>query len=139
MADRRNIERFPFKTEVRIQYSQVTVTYAFSLSAVYSFLRPKSLCMRILAKTGILTHKCVYVIVQSQQKRKGALLSHRKRRRTHIDLLFEFQRLKISCFKTAVLKSCDHATDVVPRLGTSSWFCPGWSFCFPFTLRVGGV
>ncbi len=33
-----------------------------------------------------------------------ALLSHRKRRRTHIALLFEFQRLNIGCFKTAVLK-----------------------------------
>ncbi len=63
-------------------------------------------------------YKCVYVIVQSRQKRKGALLSHRKRQRTHIGLLFFFQRLKIGCFKTAVLKKThDHATDVVPRLG----------------------
>ncbi len=35
----------------------------------------------------------------------------------------------------------DHATDVVPRLGTSSWFCPGGSFytcfCLPFTPRGG--
>ncbi len=31
----------------------------------------------------------------------------------------------------------DHVTDVVPRLGTSSWFCPGWSFCLPFTSRGG--
>ncbi len=50
-------------------------------------------------------YKCVYVIVQCRQKRKSALLSHRKRRRTHIALLFEFQRLKIGCFKTAVLKN----------------------------------
>ncbi len=61
--------------------------------------------MRIIAKTGILTHIGVYVIVQSQQKRKSALLSHRKRQRTHIALLFVFQRLKIGCFKTAVLKN----------------------------------
>ncbi len=55
---------------------------------------------------GILTaYKCVYVIVQSRQKRKRALLSHRKRRRTHIALLFDFQRLKIGCFKTVVLKN----------------------------------
>ncbi len=39
----------------------VTVTYAFSLSAVYSFLRPKSLCLRILAKTGILMHISVFL------------------------------------------------------------------------------
>ncbi len=38
-----------------------TVTYAFSLSAVYSLLRPKSLCLRILAKTGILTHISVFM------------------------------------------------------------------------------
>ncbi len=43
-------------------------------------------------------YMCVYVIVQSQQKRKSALLSHRKRRRTHIALLFEFRQLKIGCF-----------------------------------------
>ncbi len=30
----------------------------------------------------------------------------------------------------------DHATDVVPRLGTSSWFCPAW-FCLPFMPRGG--
>ncbi len=47
-------------------------------------------------------YKCVYVIVQSRQKRKGALLSHRKRRCTHI-ALFVFQQLQIGCFKTAVL------------------------------------
>ncbi len=50
-------------------------------------------------------YTCVYVIVQSRKKRKGALLSHRKRRRTHICLLFDFQLLKIGCFKTAVLKN----------------------------------
>ncbi len=50
-------------------------------------------------------YRCVYVIVQSRQKRKSVLLSHRKRRRTHIALLFEFQRLKIGCFKTAVFKN----------------------------------
>ncbi len=50
-------------------------------------------------------YKCVDVIVQSRQKRKGVLLSHRKRRHTHIGLLFEFQRIKIGCFKTAVLKN----------------------------------
>ncbi len=50
-------------------------------------------------------YKCVYLIVQSQQKRNSVLLSHRKRRRTHIALLFVFQRFKISCFKTAVLKN----------------------------------
>ncbi len=82
-------------------------------------------------------YKCVYVIVQSRQKRKSVLLSHRKRRRTHIGLLFEFQRLKIFVLKLQFLKTCDHATDVVPRLGTSSWFCPGWSFCLSFTPRGG--
>ncbi len=50
-------------------------------------------------------YKCVHATVQSRQKRKGALLSHRKIRHTHIALLFEFQRLKIGCFKTAVLKN----------------------------------
>ncbi len=84
-------------------------------------------------------YKCVYAIVQSRQKRKSVLLSHRKRRRTHIGLLFEFQRLKIGCFKTAVLKSRDHATDVVPRLGMSSWLCPGWSFCLSSRPVMGGV
>ncbi len=78
-----------------------------------------------------------YVIVQSRQKRKSVLLSHRKRRRTHIGLLFEFQWLKIFVLKLQFLKTCDHATGVVPRLGTSSWFCPGWSLCLPFTLRSG--
>ncbi len=63
--------------------------------------------MRILAKTGILTHKCVYVIVQSQQsgKKKSAALSHRNRDGAHTALLFAFQQLKIGCFKTAVLKN----------------------------------
>ncbi len=31
------------------------------LSAVYSLLRPKSLCLRILAKTGILMHISVFM------------------------------------------------------------------------------
>ncbi len=78
------------------------------LHCVFSFLKPKSLRLRTLAKTGVSdAYKCVYVIVQSRQKRKGALLSHRKRWCTHITLalLFEFQWLKIGCFKTAVLKN----------------------------------
>ncbi len=36
--------------------------------------------------------------------------------------------LKLQCLQTRV-----HATDVVPRLGTSSSLCPCWSFCVPFT------
>ncbi len=32
-----------------------------SLSAVYSLLRPESLCLRILAKTGIMTHISVFM------------------------------------------------------------------------------
>ncbi len=54
-----------------------------------------------------------------------APLTQKQRRRTHIALLFVFQWLKIGCFKTAVLKTRVHATDVVPRLGTSSSFCSG--------------
>ncbi len=77
-----------------------------SLSAVYSLLRPKSLCLwGYLQRRDSDAYKCVYVIVQSRQKRKRALLSNRKRRHTHIGLLFDFQRLKIGCFKTAVLKN----------------------------------
>ncbi len=49
-------------------------------------------------------YKCVYVIVQSRQKRKGVLLSLRKRQRTHIALLFDFQRLKIGFLKLQCLK-----------------------------------
>ncbi len=83
------------------------------LHCVFSFCRLLSLktqitvFMRILAKTGILTdaYTCVYVIVQSRQKWKSVLLSNRKRRRTHIALLFEFQRLKISLYQTAVIKN----------------------------------
>ncbi len=41
---------------IKYRVSVPIPTYAFSLSAVFSFLRPKSLFMRILAKTGILTH-----------------------------------------------------------------------------------
>ncbi len=40
----------------------------------------------------------------------------------HIALLFVFQRLKISCFKTAVLKTRVHATVVVPSLGIAHHF-----------------
>ncbi len=62
------------------------------------------------------------------------LLSQRKRRRTHIALLFEFQRLKNGCFKTAVLKN------KCPCYKCPS-FCPGWSFstyfCLSFTPRGG--
>ncbi len=62
---------------------------------------------------GILMHIYVYVIVQSLQKRKGALLSHRKRRRTHIALLLSFNGLKSVVLKRQCLKTRDHATDVV--------------------------
>ncbi len=43
----------------------------------------------------------------------------------------QYQFLQLQCLKTR-----DHATDVVPRLGTSSSLCPGW-FCLSFTLRGG--
>ncbi len=83
------------------------------LHCVFSFLRPKS---KDTCKDGDSdAYKCVYVIIQSRQKRKGAHLSHRKRRRTHIGLLFDIQCLKIGCFKTAVLKNaqpccrCSHS------------------------------
>ncbi len=76
-------------------------------------------------------YKCVYVIVQSRQNIKGALLSHRKRRRTHIALLLSFNGLKSVVLKLQCLKMRDHATDVVPRLGTNSWLCPSWSFSSP--------
>ncbi len=90
-------------------------------------------------------YKCVYVtlIVQSRQKRKGALLSHRKRRRTHKSLLFDFQRLKIGCFKTAMLKnawpcyrcslSFRNELLVVSYLVVLISIC----FCLPFTPRGG--
>ncbi len=58
-------------------------------------------------------YKCVYVIVQSLQKRKGALLSHRKRRRTHIGLLLSLNGLKSVVLKLQCLKTHDNATDVV--------------------------
>ncbi len=76
-------------------------------------------------------YKCVYVIVLSWQKGKSTLLSHRKRRRTHIAQLccLCFNSLKSVVLKLQFLKTCDHASDAVPRLGMSSWFCPGWSFC----------
>ncbi len=53
-----------------------------------------------------------------------------------------FNGLKSFVLKLQCLKTRDHATDVVPRLGTSSSFCPGgWSFstcfCLPFTPRGG--
>ncbi len=38
-----------------------TVTYAFSLSSIYSLLSPKSLFTSILAKTGILMHISVFM------------------------------------------------------------------------------
>ncbi len=86
-------------------------------------------------------YKCVYVIFQSRQKRKGAILSHRKRRHTHIGLLFVlcFNGLKSVVLKLQCLNTRDHAnvTDVVRHLGTSSSLCPGWSFCLSFTPRGG--
>ncbi len=73
-------------------------------------------------------YSCAYVIVRPiKRQKKCALLSHWNRDGARIALLFVFQRLKIGCFKTAVLKTRVHTTDVVPRLGTSSSFCPGWS------------
>ncbi len=93
------MERFPFKTEVRIQYT-VTLRFLF-----LPFTRSCLLVFEDTCKDGDSdAYKCVYVIVQSRKKEK-ALLSHRKRRCTRIALLFEFQRLKIGCFKTAVLKN----------------------------------
>ncbi len=103
---RRILERFPFKTEVRIQY---TVTHAF-FSAVYSLLRPKSLCLwGYLQRQGFLR---IQVCLCNRSKpikrqKKRAPLTQKQRRRMHITLalLFVFQRLKIGCFKTAVLKN----------------------------------
>ncbi len=43
--------------------------------------------------------RCVYVIVQCWQKRKSALLSHRKRLRTHIGYSFFFFRYPITIKK----------------------------------------
>ncbi len=78
-------------------------------------------------------YKCVHVIVQIRQKRKGALLSHRKRQSTHIGLFFN--GLKSVVLKLQCLKTRDHATDVVPRLVTSFSLCPGWWFCISFSPR----
>ncbi len=115
---RRILDSFLFKTEVRIQY---TGTHAF-FSAVYSLLRPKSLCLwGYLQRQGFLRIQvclCNRSKPIKRQKKKRGPLTQKQRRRTHIALLFVFQRLKIGCFKTAV-----HATDVVPRLGMSSLFC----------------
>ncbi len=60
--------------------------HAFFLSALYSLLKPKSLCLwGYLQRPSIFcwysdAYKCVYVIVQSRQKgkRKSAVLSHRR-------------------------------------------------------------
>ncbi len=111
----------------------------FSLSAVYSLLRPKSLCLRILAKMAILTHISVFMqLFKVGKKKKRAPLTQKETAHAYRSV-FEFQQLEISCFKTAVLKLRDHATDVVPRLGMSSWLCPGWSFCLSSRPVMGGV
>ncbi len=74
-------------------------------------------------------YKCVYVIVQRQQKRKNTPHTKRDGART---LLFDFQRIKISCFKTAVLKNACSCYICSPSFRN----CPGWSFCLPVTQRI---
>ncbi len=69
---------------------------------------------------------------------KNALLSHRHRDGARIWLCcFSFNGLKSACIKLQCFKKRIHATDVVPRLGTCSSFCPLWSFstwfCLSFT------
>ncbi len=82
-------------------------------------------------------YKCVYVtlIVQSWQKIKSALL--------HTETVHAYNVRSVVCVSTAqsvvlklqCLKTRDHATDVVPRLGTSWSFST--CFCLSFTPRGG--
>ncbi len=115
---------------------------------LFSLLRPKSLwLMRILAKTGIVTH--INVLCNRSKpisgKKMHAPLSQKQRRRTHI-ALFVFQRLKIACFKTAVLKNACPCYRCSPsfrnELLVLFWLIVlllgATCFCLPFTSR-GGV
>ncbi len=108
----------------------VTVTYAFSLSDVYSLLRPKSLCLRILAKMGILIQVCLCNCSKLAKKKKLAPLTQKETAHA-FRLNRHMHSLKSVVLKRQCLKTCEHTTNVVPRLVTSSWFCPGWSFSSP--------
>ncbi len=78
-------------------------------------------------------YKCVYVIVQSRQKRKSAPLTQKETAHAYSSVVC-YNGLKSVVLKLQCLKTRDHATDVVPRLVTSSWLCHG-SFCLSFTPR----
>ncbi len=94
-----------------------TVTYAFSLSAVFSLLRPKSLCLwGYLQRQGFWRiYVCSCNRSKANKAEKSASLTQTQRRCTHIGLLFVFQRLKISLYQTTVLKNawpcyrCSHS------------------------------
>ncbi len=80
-------------------------------------------------------YKCVHVIVQSRQKKKRVPLTQKETAHAYSCCLI-FNALKSVVLKLQCLKTRDHATDVVPRLGTSSSLCPGWSFSTCFCLLL---
>ncbi len=78
-------------------------------------------------------YKCVYVIVQSRRKKKKHVPLTQKETAHAYSSVVEFQRLKIGCFKTAVLKNawpCDRCI-----LSFSNELLVLWSFCLSFTPR----
>ncbi len=56
-----NMNEYWNASPLRAKSGSNTLLHCVSLSAVYSLLRPKSLFMRILVKTGILTHISVFM------------------------------------------------------------------------------
>ncbi len=85
-----------------------TLLHMRFLLRLFSFLRPKSLCLwGYLQRWGFWR---IYVCLCNRskpirriKKKRGPLTQ--KQDGAHIALLFAFQQLKIGCFKTAVLKN----------------------------------
>ncbi len=110
---------------------------AFSPSAVYSLLRPKSLCLwGYLQRRGFW---CIYVCTcncsNSAKKKRRAPLTQKETAHAYSSVVWFSTASKSVVLKLQCLKTRDHATDVVRHLGTSCSFST--CFCLPFTLRGG--
>ncbi len=105
----RNGRQNEYWTALRPKSGSNTRLHMRFLLQLFSFLKPKSLCLwGYLQRRGFWR---IYVClcnrskpIKRQKKQKTAVLSHRNRD-VHTALLFAFQQLKIGCFKTAVLKN----------------------------------
>ncbi len=82
-----------------------TLLHMRFLLQLFSFLRPKSLCLWGYLQRRGFWRISVFTFKANKAAKKSAVLSDRNRDGAHIALLFAFQQLKIGCFKTAVLKN----------------------------------